>query len=717
MALFPNIPFLDDEDRDIQQLIEKRHDEWIQFNQTQWHEASLDTRFEAGDQDAFREVFGHSITNSKRMFSFNRMRRVANMITGHQRRNRRSTVIVPIENGDQQTADQFTKILKWNDAQAGVDHTISDAFHRGAVITGMNLLGVDLDYSHDPISGDMQITQYDYNEFMIDPFFRNLDLSDCQGIFFRTFVTKARAKSLAPDHIALIDELQPRGLRDQNFMHLPESFSRTASERIAYDQFWYPAERQRTLIVDTITGGTMEWLGDDEDLEEFKERFPMVKSMKQTVPTINLAVLIEGKVIYNRRNPLNIDRYPFVPIVGYFNPQMHDYSLRVQGVMRGLRDAQFLYNRRKIIELDMLESQVNSGWKYKVNALVNPEDIFLTGQGKGIALKSTADMQDAQKIEPAQIPPSVLEISQLMGQEISEISGVSEELLGAASDDQAGILSMLRQSAGLTTLQLLFDRLDYAQKLLGSIRIKVIQNNWTPAKIQRILNEEPSDEFYTKNFGKYDAAVEEGFNTTTQRQLQFAQLIQLRNIGINIPARSLVNAATVQGKDELIQAIEEQEQQAAQLQQQQTAAQVEQLRAEAQRAEAKAIADRGLGIERISRVDENRALAIERVAQSQENRANARRDNDQALLNFIKALQEIESTDLQNIEKLIRLSKEVERPEFQRGVEQPTSPPEEQVPPIEPQDLLQQLQGSSEQTLPEQGIPEQDQSDINQFFS
>lgn len=715
MALFPNIPFLEDEDRDIQQLIEKRHDEWIQFNQTQWHEASLDTRAEAGDQDAFREVFGHSINNPQRMFSFNRMRRVANMITGHQRRNRRSTVIVPIENGDQATADQFTKLLKWNDAQAGVDHIISDAFHRGAVITGMNLLGVDLDYSNDPISGDMKVTQYDYNEFIIDPFFRNLDLSDCQGIFFRTFVTKNRAKALAPDHVALIDELQPRGLRDQNFMHLPESFTRTASERIAYDQFWYPAQRKRILLVDTETGSTMEWTGDDEELEEFKKQFPEVQVVNQDIPTINLAVLIEGKVIYNKRNPLNIDRYPFVPVVGYFNPQMPDYSLRVQGVMRGLRDAQFLYNRRKLIELDMLESQINSGWKYKVNALVDPRDIFLSGQGKGIAVKSTAAMEDVQKIEPAQVPPSMLEISRLMGQEISEISGVSEELLGAASDDQAGILSMLRQSAGLTTLQLLFDNLDRAQKLLGSIRIKVIQNNWTPGKIQRILNQEPSDEFYTKNFGKYDAAVEEGFNTTTQRQLQFAQLLQLRNIGIDVPARTLVNAATVQGKDELIQAIEQQEQQAAQLQQQQTEAQVEQLRAQAQLAEARAIADRGLGIERISRVDENRALAIERVAQSQENRANARRDNDQALLNFIKALQEIESTDLQNIEKLIRLSREVERPEFQRGIEQPTAPPEQQVPPVEPQELLQQLENNSQpQTVSPQ--PEQE-NNINQLFS
>ena len=34
-------------------------------------------------------------------------------------------------------------------------------------------------------------------------------------------------------------------------------------------------------------------------------------------------------------------------------------------------------------------------------------------------------------------------------------------------DEKAGILAMLRQGVGLTTLQRLFDQLDRSQKLLG----------------------------------------------------------------------------------------------------------------------------------------------------------------------------------------------------------------------------------------------------------
>ena len=57
-----------------------------------------------------------------------------------------------------------------------------------------------------------------------------------------------------------------------------------------------------------------------------------------------------------------------------------------------------LYNRRRTIELDLLESQITSGWKYKEDALVNPKDVFLAGQGKGLALKDTAQMTDVEQI-------------------------------------------------------------------------------------------------------------------------------------------------------------------------------------------------------------------------------------------------------------------------------------------------------------------------------
>ena len=209
---------------------------------------------------------------------------------------------------------------------------------------------------------------------------------------------------------------------------------------------------------------------------------------------------------------------------------------------------------------------------------------------------------------------------------------------------------MLRQGAGLTTLQILFDQLDRSQRLLGKLLVDVVQNNFTPGKIKRIIEEEPSPQFYSKAFGKYDITIEDGLNTTTQRQMQFAQLLQLREVGVQVPDDILLEASTVQNKKDLVDAVTQASQQKAQAEQAAAQMAMQEQQSRIELAQARTVADRGLGIERISRVQENKALAEER-------RAEARKDEDQALLNFVKALKEIESVDLDNVLKLINASK------------------------------------------------------------
>ena len=149
-----------------------------------------------------------------------------------------------------------------------------------------------------------------------------------------------------------------------------------------------------------------------------------------------------------------------------------------------MRDAQFLFNRRKILELDIMEASINSGLKIKEDSLVDPNDAFLSGQGRALFLKKSADMNDVQQINPPVVPASMMQLSQELANLLQQISGVNEELLGSATDEKAGILSMLRQGAGLTTLQHFFDNLDQSQKLLGQIFLEGIQKNWSPGKGQ-----------------------------------------------------------------------------------------------------------------------------------------------------------------------------------------------------------------------------------------
>lgn len=654
MPIFPNpgsnsfYSETSDEDKTLKERMEHTYAQSITINQSFWVEADIDTRFKAGDQTLWNDIYGNMPAFRRKVFNFNRIRRVCSMITGYQRRNRKSTVVTPIENSDDETSAQFSKAMIWAMEKDNTLSTISEAFD-GAVTTGMNLLSVWMDYRSDPINGDIKVDNVSYNGYLIDPFFKKHDLSDCNFIWTRKWLTKTQIKSLLPDQAQDIDGMSYDGNRDGKFQYMPESYNYGMKDLLTYDEYWYRAYRTQKLLIDIKTGETMEWRGSVEDLERLLEYSPELVAVDNEVQTCKLGIVVQGHVMYHGPNPMGIDQYPFVPVLGYYEPQIAAFAWRIQGVVRGLRDSQYLYNRRKVIELDILESQINSGWKYKENALVNPEDVFLNGQGRGLALKEESNMSDVEQIMAPQVPPSMIELSKLLGDEIQQISGVNEELLGSAEDDKSGILSMLRQGAGLTTLQVLFDQLDFSQKNLGRIFLDLMQANFSPGKIARITNETPSPQFYNKAFGKYDAVVEEGLNTSTQRQMQFKQLLGLREIGIPVPTNLLVETSTLQNKKELVEAIGQQEEQAAQMQQMQAQLAMHEAQAKTKDLTARAEANVGLGLERASRVQENRALAIERLSESE-------KDRQLATLHLVKAMKELDTMDTEEIARLVGIA-------------------------------------------------------------
>lgn len=191
--------YLDEQHRNVLRMMETAYEQSISIGQTYWYEANQDIEYYAGNQSAWSTSYGVGIPESRRkQYNFNRIRPIIQNVDGHQRRNRKSSVVTPIENGDALTADQFTKILLWLNQQDGLSHTISDAF-LGSLITGMTLLHTYMDFREDPVSGNIRTDALAFNQFLIDPFFRKQDLSDCNYVWRRSFLTKRECISLCPD--------------------------------------------------------------------------------------------------------------------------------------------------------------------------------------------------------------------------------------------------------------------------------------------------------------------------------------------------------------------------------------------------------------------------------------------------------------------------------------------------------------------------------------
>jgi len=180
--------------------------------------------------------------------------------------------------------------------------------------------------------------------------------------------------------------------------------------------------------------------------------------------------------------------------------------------------------------------------------------------------------------------------------------------------------------------------------------IDLMQLNYTPGKVKRIIEEEPTQEFYNKNFGNYDIAVEDGLNTTTQRQMQFSQMLQLKQAGVMISDLDLLEASTIQNKNKIIENTIKQQEKSIELQNLQLKNSTDLQQSQVRLADAQAQANLQLGAERISRIEDNKAMAVERMAE-------ASKDDQQALLNFTRAIKELEGMDIKHIEKLLQLQK------------------------------------------------------------
>jgi Rad3-related DNA helicase len=139
--------------------------------------------------------------------------------------------------------------------------------------------------------------------------------------------------------------------------------------------------------------------------------------------------------------------------------------------------------------------------------------------------------------------------------------------------------------------------------------------------------------------------------------MQFAQLLNLRELGVPVPAEILIESSTLQNKEQLINAIGQQEQQQAQMSQQQAQMQIELLKAQIEDLHARAVANQGLGHERASRIHENQALAVER-------RAAAVKDLEEADFDKIKGIKELAGMDMDTLHRAAEIYKMLtEKPE------------------------------------------------------
>jgi hypothetical protein len=639
--------------KDMKQMMDWFYQSNYTTNSTFWLQGAIDKRFKVGDQQLYNQVYGQGSANTQKFF-FNLIRRHINMICGFQRRNRKSTITVPFQDNSDPLADDYNKVLKWCEERDGFQEYLSQSFE-GACDVGEYMLHLYPDYTFDPVSGDYFTDAVSWNNYLIDSYARKQDLTDCNGIWRRRWTSKEMAKSLIPGYAKEIDKMKPGGMKDARFPLQAELQNVAVNNLFTYDEFYYRTTRPGKIIVDPYTGEATEWEDDptqeDDEIERVLYQQPWLQVKQVDIPTVKMVIALSGKTVYHGKNHLSIDDYPMVPAQTYIEQDIQAYSWRKQGIIRNLRDSQWLYNMRKVIELQILQSSLNAGWIYPVDVVTDPKAFRQSSGGDGflIPLKAGRQPGEIQRIEPVAIPQSLLELSNSLAEDITKISGVNEELLGSATDDKSGILSMLRQGAGLTTLQTIFDKLDYTQRLYGKVRLQAIRKNFSKGKVRNILGHEADPRFFSSHSQKYSISVEEGNYSTTQRQMELQQLLHFKEIGVPISNKSIIRSAFITNKKQVIEEMQEEQQQ-----------QMQQAQAEAEKQEkmdnakimgmfAKARAD-------MAKEQDIKASSYERMAKIQDLHADAEYKSSKADLEMVKTMIELEDMDLDNLRRNLELA-------------------------------------------------------------
>lgn len=619
---------------------------------------------------------------------FNIMRRPLEFFSGYLRDNINQIIYSPVEGSDQKTADQFTK-LSYHVWDKGKGFPVFLGACDEGFKSGMSLVGIQMDYSKDFLNGDISFFSRTYNSFYLDPTFEKIDLSDCAFAITRDLVDKEYAKQLLPFVEGVeIDDLTS-GFQDDKFMDFHPQFStfKRNKKLVTYDQYYKRITKKRKFLVDLDSSffrditdmpkeemdrlktgmSRLQRLRNDPDFQENLKDIPNVEIMDVNRPFVELNIYLNGQKAYQGDDKTGVvNTYPFAPIICYLEPSIFLPSQRIQGIASTNWSLQRQFNKRHMKIFDMMDSTIATGYKYLLGSVPNPEELKQSGQNKVIGVdpdNAPEGLNSVQELRGGDTSPALIEYQKILNELSLTLANVTESVLGVdegGNTQVSGRLAQVRIAQGLRGNRKIFDNVETTQQVLGEIILQAIQSNYPAGKVERIIAEEPTEQFYEKEFEQYDAVVKQGVRSQSQKDAYYYELVQLKKDEVvNVPESAIVKALSLAGLSDLEEDIERQEQE----KQEQQAKINSQEEMAMELANSQKIANLALSKEREARVLADIGLAQERSSEATSNLADA-------ALARAKTMVEIDSMNEERLMKVYGLMEQLHAEEKANELEE-----------------------------------------------
>lgn len=244
------------------------------------------------------------------------------------------------------------------------------------------------------------------------------------------------------------------------------------------------------------------------------------------------------------------------------------------GMVRNLVSPQEYLNKTRSQELHIVNTTANSGWTVEEGALVNmtEDDLEARGAETGLVLVHARGSNAPQKIQPNPVPSGLDRISEKAAVSIREISGVNNGMLGQVSPTVSGVAIDRQTAQGSVQLQVPTKNMELSRRLVGEKLLELIQDFYTEERVVHITYDHDPDKadeqllINTTNAagelindvtrGAYDVVISTLPTRDNFDESQFADLIEMRQMGIAIPDTVIIRHSNLAERDQIADAVE-----------------------------------------------------------------------------------------------------------------------------------------------------------------
>ena len=509
-----------------------------------------------------------------------------NTVLGEQSSRRADIKFKPRRGGDEEVAHTLTKLYMQIADSNKLDWVEQQVFSDGLIMDGRGYFDARMDFS-DHVEGEIRITAKDPLDILIDPDAKDADPKTWNEVF--------ETKWMILDEI---EELYGKK-KAEDLRFIAENGSSFGRDSIEYDETRFgdldPSddyfgadvpgddeyrnvrslrviERQHKKLsrcdffVDPNTGDQRHspttW--SDQKKKKFAKQYGL-NLISKMIKKVRWTVTCDHVVLHDDWSPYR--DFTIIPFFAYFRRG------KPFGMVRNLLSPQEQLNKIASQELHIVNTTANSGWMVESGSLVGmtADDLEEHGAETGLVLEYNRGSTPPTKINPNSIPTGLDRIAQKAQANIQSISGINDSMLGTDSAEVSGVAIQAKQNRGAVMIQVPLDNLRKSRQYLAERILDLVQGFYTEQRVIQVTNEDdpmkPREEMVVNQMtpegeiinnltiGEYDVVVATAPARDSFDEVQFAEALNLRQVGVSIPDDAIIEYSHLARKGELAKRI------------------------------------------------------------------------------------------------------------------------------------------------------------------